>query len=61
VLSALKGDNTLLEKTLTQLGIFVVLAAPDYAVAALTMDRLGHKTIQVLGFGMMAVSFALPR
>jgi MFS family permease len=49
----------LLEKTLTQLGIFVVFAAPGYAVAALTMDRLGRKTIQALGFGMMAVSFAL--
>jgi MFS family permease len=59
VLSALKGDHTLLEKTLTQLGIFVVFAAPGYAVAALTMDRLGRKTIQALGFGMMAVSFAL--
>ena len=59
VLSVLKGDHTLLEKTLTQLGIFVVFAAPGYAVAALTMDRLGRKTIQVLGFGMMAVSFVL--
>jgi MFS family permease len=55
----LKGDHTLLEKTLTQLGIFVVFAAPGYAIAALTMDRLGRKTIQGLGFGMMAVSFAL--
>jgi MFS family permease len=59
VLSALNSDHTLLQKTLTQLGIFVVFAAPGYAVAALTMDRLGRKTIQVLGFGMMAVAFAL--
>jgi PHS family inorganic phosphate transporter-like MFS transporter len=59
VLSALNSDHTLLEKTLTQLGIFTVFAAPGYAVAALTMDRLGRKTIQALGFGMMAVSFAL--
>ncbi|HEY3990358.1 MAG TPA: MFS transporter [Acidobacteriaceae bacterium] len=59
VLSALNSDHTLLQKTLTQLGIFVVFAAPGYAVAALTMDRLGRKTIQVLGFGMMAVTFAL--
>ncbi|HEY2000732.1 MAG TPA: MFS transporter [Acidobacteriaceae bacterium] len=59
VLSALNSDHTLLQKTLTQLGIFVVFAAPGYAVAAFTMDRLGRKTIQVLGFGMMAVAFAL--
>lgn len=59
VLSALGSDHSILEKTLTQLGIFAVFAAPGYAVAALTMDRMGRKTIQVLGFGMMAVSFGL--
>ncbi len=59
VLSALNSDHTLLQKTLTQLGVFTVFAAPGYAVAALTMDRLGRKTIQVLGFGMMAVTFCL--
>jgi MFS family permease len=48
-----------LEKTLTQLGIFVIFAAPGYAVAALTMDKLGRKTIQILGFAMMAVTFGL--
>src|SRR6201996_3264761 len=58
-LSALDGDHTILQKTLTQLGIFAVFAAPGYAVAALTMDKLGRKTIQVLGFGMMAVTFGL--
>jgi MFS family permease len=59
VLSALGSDHTVLQKTLTQLGIFVVFAAPGYAVAALTMDKLGRKTIQNLGFGMMAVTFGL--
>jgi PHS family inorganic phosphate transporter-like MFS transporter len=59
VLSALGSDHTVLQKTLTQLGIFAVFAAPGYAVAALTMDKLGRKTIQCLGFGMMALSFGL--
>ena len=59
VLSALGGDHTILQKTLTQLGIFAAFAAPGYAVAALTMDKLGRKTIQGLGFGMMAVTFGL--
>ena len=59
VLSALNSDHTLLQKTLTQLGIFAVFAAPGYALSAFTMDRLGRKTIQVLGFAMMAISFAL--
>jgi sugar phosphate permease len=59
VLSALKGDHTLLEKTLTQLTVFAVFALPGYIVAVLTMDRAGRKTIQVLGFAMMAVMFAI--
>ena len=59
VLSALGGDHTLLRKTLTQLGIFAVFAVPGYALSAIMMDRLGRKTIQCLGFGMMAFCFGL--
>jgi MFS family permease len=59
VLSALNGDHTILQKTLTQLGIFAIFAAPGYAVAALTMDKIGRKTIQIVGFGMMAITFGL--
>ncbi|MGA9587519.1 MAG: MFS transporter [Terracidiphilus sp.] len=59
VLSALQGHHSLLQKTLTQLGIFVVFAAPGYAVAALAMDRLGRKTIECPGFGMMVLTFGL--
>ncbi|MFC5862784.1 MFS transporter [Acidicapsa dinghuensis] len=59
VLSALGGTHTLLQKTLTQLGVFVIFAAPGYALSAFLMDRLGRKAIQVLGFGMMTVTFSL--
>ena len=59
VLSALSENHTLLRKTLTQLAIFVVFAAPGYAAAAWTMDSLGRKTIQCFEFGMMAAAFAL--
>jgi PHS family inorganic phosphate transporter-like MFS transporter len=59
VLSALNSDHTLLQKTLTQLGIFAIFAAPGYAVAVLTMDKLGRKTIQAMGFGMMGVTFGI--
>jgi len=58
VLQSLGAHDTLLHKTMTQLLIFVIFAAPGYAVAALTMDKLGRKTIQVLGFAMMTVAFA---
>jgi len=59
VLSVLHGDHTLLRKTITQLIVFVVFAAPGYAMAVFFMDRLGRKTIQLLGFAMMAVTFGL--
>jgi MFS transporter, PHS family, inorganic phosphate transporter len=59
VLSALGAHDSLLKKTLTQLVIFAVFAAPGYAVAILTMDKLGRKVIQSLGFGMMAVAFSV--
>jgi len=59
VLSALGGDHSMLRKTLIQLGIFIAFALPGYAAAVLAMDKLGRKTIQILGFGMMAVTFGL--
>jgi MFS transporter, PHS family, inorganic phosphate transporter len=58
VLSALGGSHSLLQKTLTQLAIFAVFAVPGYAVAALTMDRLGRKTIQCHRIATMADTFA---
>jgi MFS family permease len=59
VLSALGAHDNLLKKTLTQLAIFAVFAAPGYLVSILTMDRLGRKAIQSIGFGMMAIAFAV--
>ncbi len=59
VLAALGKNDTLLHKTLTQLGIFTVFAAPGYAFSAGLMDKIGRKTIQCMGFGMMAVAFLL--
>jgi len=59
VLSALGAHDSLLKKTITQLVIFAVFAAPGYAVAILTMDKLGRKVIQSLGFAMMAIAFAV--
>jgi MFS family permease len=57
VLGALAPHASLLQHTLTQLKVFVIAAAPGYFVAAFTMDRLGRKVIQVLGFVMMALTF----
>jgi MFS family permease len=58
VIHAVAPNDSLITETLTQLAIFAIAAVPGYFVAAAMMDRIGRKTIQVLGFSMMAVSFA---
>jgi MFS transporter, PHS family, inorganic phosphate transporter len=58
VLSALMPHADLIHKTLVQLCIFAAAALPGYFVAALTIDRMGRKPIQVIGFLMMAACFA---
>lgn len=57
VLKAVSPHQSLLKDTLTQLAIFAVAAAPGYFVAAFTMDKLGRKWIQCVGFGVMASAF----
>jgi MFS family permease len=58
VLAAVSPDKSLLHRTLVELLIFVIAAAPGYFVAALTMDKIGRKVIQVLGFVVMGLAFA---
>jgi MFS family permease len=59
VLKLINAHASLLENTLLQLAIFAVFALPGYVVAILLLDKTGRKTIQVLGFGMMALMFLL--
>jgi MFS family permease len=58
VLHAVAPNESLMTETLTQLAIFAIAAVPGYFVAAAMMDLMGRKTIQILGFAMMALSFA---
>jgi MFS transporter, PHS family, inorganic phosphate transporter len=39
------------------LGMFVLFAVPGYLVAVLRMDRIGHRRLQFIGFGVMAGCF----
>jgi MFS family permease len=59
VLKVINPHGTLLSNTWLQLLIFAVFALPGYALAIRLLDRTGRKTIQCLGFGMMAVAFLL--
>ena len=59
VLKLVNPNGTLVENTLVQLAIFVVFALPGYWLAVRYLDRLGRKSIQLIGFFMMAVVFLL--
>ena len=57
VLAAITPHQDLMKHTLLQLLIFVCAAVPGYFVAAVTMDKIGRKVIQTVGFGVMALAF----
>ena len=59
VMKALSPTGTLLDHTLTSMVIFLVAAVPGYWISALTIDRLGRKFIQVMGFAVMAVAYGI--
>ena len=59
ILKLLDPHASLLHNTLVQLAIVSVFAVPGYIVAVLLMDRTGRKSIQMLGFFMMAVMFLI--
>jgi PHS family inorganic phosphate transporter-like MFS transporter len=58
VVKAIDQHASLIHNTEITLAIFTVAAFPGYLIAAATMDRLGRKTIQAIGFGFMALAFA---
>ncbi len=58
IMKSIAPNSSLLHTTLISTLIFFVFAVPGYWVTAFTIDRLGRKTIQMLGFIMMALSFA---
>ncbi|WP_020375023.1 MFS transporter [Sulfobacillus thermosulfidooxidans] len=59
VMKTLSPTGTLLDHTLTSMVIFLVAAVPGYWISALTIDRLGRKFIQVMGFAVMAVAYGI--
>jgi MFS family permease len=59
ILKALAPGASLIEDTAITLVIFSVCALPGYVVAFFTIDRIGHRRLQFIGFAMMAVAFFL--
>ncbi|AEJ41848.1 major facilitator superfamily MFS_1 [Sulfobacillus acidophilus TPY] len=58
VMKALQPHGTLIGDTLTSALIFLVAAVPGYWVSAFTVDRIGRKFIQGMGFLVMALAYA---
>ncbi len=59
VLKSLNSHSNLITNMLYTLIIFIVAALPGYVVAAFTIDRLGRKWIQCVGFGIMFITYGL--
>ena len=59
VLAAISPNDSLIWHVLMQLAIFAIAAVPGYFLAAWFMDRMGRKTIQNIGFLMMATAFGI--
>jgi MFS transporter, PHS family, inorganic phosphate transporter len=59
ILKLLSPNASLLDDTLIQLGIFAVFAIPGYIVAILLLDKTGRRSIQILGFSVMALMFLI--
>lgn len=57
VIKAIDQHASLVHNIEITLAIFAIAAFPGYLVAAATMDRLGRKAIQALGFALMAIAF----
>ena len=59
VLKSLNPHSNLVTNMVYTLIIFVVAALPGYILSAFTIDRLGRKWIQCVGFGMMALAYGV--
>ncbi len=57
--SSVVGLNHLIKTTVYSAMVFGFAALPGYWLATFTIDRIGRKTIQAIGFTAMAVSFAV--
>jgi MFS transporter, PHS family, inorganic phosphate transporter len=59
ILKGVDPNASLEAKLAWTLGIFLVFAVPGYLIAVWRMDRIGHRRLQFIGFGVMAAAFLL--
>jgi PHS family inorganic phosphate transporter-like MFS transporter len=59
ILRLVSPHASLTDTIALQLAIFVIAALPGYVLAILTLDKIGHRRLQWVGFVMMAMAFAV--
>jgi len=59
IIGLISPNSSTMTTIAIQLGIFVVAAVPGYLLGIARMDRVGHRRLQMIGFAMMALCFAI--
>jgi MFS transporter, PHS family, inorganic phosphate transporter len=59
ILGLIAPHASTMTKIALQLAIFAVAAVPGYALAIARLDRIGHRRLQLTGFAVMALCFAV--
>ena len=59
ILSLISPHASTMTKIALQLAIFLVAAVPGYLLAIVYLDRIGHRRLQLTGFAVMALCFAV--
>jgi MFS family permease len=57
ILGLISPHASTMTKITLQLAIFAVAAVPGYVLAIATLDRIGHRRLQLTGFAIMALCF----
>jgi MFS transporter, PHS family, inorganic phosphate transporter len=59
IIKLISPDSSTTTTIAVQLAIFVVAALPGYLFGIAWMDRIGHRRLQLTGFAVMALCFAI--
>jgi PHS family inorganic phosphate transporter-like MFS transporter len=59
IINSISPNMSLLSKIWSSFLVFSVFALPGYIFAILFMDKLGRKTIQLIGFTIMGITFLI--
>jgi len=59
IIGLISPGSSTMTKIAIQLAIFAVAAVPGYILAIARMDRIGHRRLQLTGFTMMGLCFAV--